>query len=223
MSISQLSKQEIIWRYTHHCKDHGHNFLEHPQCLFREGRRNERIGFLDIETTNLKGDFGIVLSWCIKPSDSDKMLESVITKKDLESAKAGDEDKKVVRACLEALPEFDKVVGYYSKRFDVPFLRTRALSMNLEFPTYGTLNHVDLYDTIKRRFKMSSNRLEQACRVLLGKSDKTKIEYKYWRAAGRGEANALRYVLDHNRKDVLDLEKLYNKTIEFTRKNDTSI
>ena len=70
---------------------------------------------------------------------------------------------------------------------------------------------------------MSSNRLENACRVLLGKTHKTRIESSYWIRALQGNPRALNYILDHNKKDVIDLERLYLKVINFATRQDTSI
>lgn len=218
--IQRLKKAELVYLATHRCK-HGHNFLEHYNCY--EQREHERIGFLDIETTNLSADFGIMLSWCIKDGDSDEILEGVINRTDMDLSSAGDEDSRVVTDLIWAMGQFDTLVTYYGSRFDMPFIRTRAVALNLEFPEYGALVHKDLYFLVRAKFKLSSNRLEQACRVLLDHTDKTKIEYKYWRAAGRGDRKALDYVLDHNRKDVLDLEKLYRKIIGYGRHNPRSI
>lgn len=180
------------------------------------------MGFLDIETSNLDADFGIILSYCIKDSLSPTILEGVITKKDIEAAKAGDEDKAVVIALVEDMQKFDRLVTYYGARFDIPYIRTRAMITNVEFPPFGSILHKDLYDVIKRKMRLSSNRLENACRQLLGKTEKTRFDGRYWRAGSRGDKKSLEFILDHNRKDVLDLEKLYNKTIQYVRKTNTS-
>ena len=220
--IQHLTKSEIVWRATNTCEAHGHSYLDHPNCFIKEQNRPPRLGFLDIETTNLKADFGIMLSYCIKEAGG-RILEGVITPEQLTKNKAGDEDRQVVKKAIQDLGTFDKIVTYYGKRFDVPFLRTRALTMGIPFPNYGALKHIDLYDTIKHRFRLSSSRLEQACRVLLGDTNKTKIEYKFWRAAARGDKGALKYIITHNRFDVIDLERLFNRVINFSRKNDQSI
>jgi uncharacterized protein YprB with RNaseH-like and TPR domain len=220
--IHHLTKKEIVYLAKHYC-EHGHSYLSHYSCYLKLPGKEPKVGFLDIETTNLSADFGIILSWCIKEAGKPVISNGVITKEEIEEAKAGDEDYEVVKSLLYNLSQYDKLITYYGKRFDVPFIRTRATSLGLEFPTYGTLDHIDLYDVVKRKFRLSSNRLEQACRILLGDTNKTKIEYKYWRAGARGEKSALAYILQHNRMDVVDLERLYNKTISFTRKNDTSI
>lgn len=220
LPIHRLKASTVKWLLTHYCK-HGHNFIEHYSCYVP----NEvpKVEFLDIETSNLDADFGIMLSYCIKEAGSEKIHEGVLTTKDILGAKAGDEDARLVKQCIEDMQKFDILVGYYSKRFDVPFIRTRAVACGLFFPAFGSIKHIDMYDKVKGKFKLSSRRLENACRVLLGKTQKTRIDAKYWRAAVRGEAKSLAYVLDHNRKDVIDLELLYDKIIDYSRWSDTSI
>jgi uncharacterized protein YprB with RNaseH-like and TPR domain len=204
---------------THRC-EHRHTLLEHPQC-WRQPQ--ERLGFLDIEASNLVADFGIMLSYAIKEFGSDRVYSNVIQKKDIEKAHAGDEDKKLVQQCMDDIRNFDRIITFYGARFDVPFMRTRALSMDIPFPLYGEVKHTDLYFAVKHKLRMSSNRLENASRVILGKTEKTRVDAKYWRAGQRGEKKALAYILDHNIKDVLDLEKLYVKMLPHTRRQDSSI
>jgi len=217
--IHRLKKADIIRLAKWRC-EHGHSGLEHYGCW--KGN-TERIGFLDIETTNLDANFGIMLSYCIKDSDSKKIDEAVITVADIKNGTAGDEDCRVVKKCVEDLQKYDKLVTYYGVRFDMPFIRTRAVSMGIPFPSYGTIKHQDVYFLVRNKFKLNSNRLENACRVLLGASDKTKIDYKHWRAAARGDKKALDYVVEHNRYDVLDLEKLYLKVCEYQKEGTNSL
>lgn len=185
--------------------------------------KTPRIGFLDIETSNLAADFGIILSYCIKPSDSDTIVETVITKEQIDTAKPGQEDKYVVAKLINDMLSFDVLVTYYGTKFDIPFIRTRAVNNGLEFPPYGSILHKDLYYLVRSKFKMSSNRLENAGRVLLGKTQKTRINNTYWRGGVRGDEKSLAYILHHNQKDVLDLEKLYNKVIKYNKGVNASI
>lgn len=177
----------------------------------------------DIETTSLDASFGIMLSYAIKTWGKDEYLTDIITPTDMKNGTKGDEDARIVRNCIRDLLKHDKIITYYGSRFDFPFLRTRALSGKIPFPEHGTLKHIDLYFTIRGKMKLNSNRLENACRVLLGETDKTRVEPRIWRAAGRGDKKSLQYIYEHNIADVADLEKLYDLVIPFRRKNDASI
>lgn len=214
--VSRLNKHEIVWLSGHRCK-HKHTYLEHYPCYVSENPLKEKIGFFDIEASNLAANFGIMFCYCIKVAGKDEILERVITKKELSTCL----DKNVVKQCIEDLGKFDRIVTYYGKRFDMPFVRTRAVATGLGFPGYGEIVHEDMYFNVKFKFRLHSNRLENACRVLLGSTDKTHLDPEYWIKALQGNKKSLDYIADHCRKDVTDLEKLYNKINNFTKKTET--
>jgi uncharacterized protein YprB with RNaseH-like and TPR domain len=207
----------------HTCKKHGHSYIEHYKCYKDEiDTSQERIAFFDIETTNLNADYGQMISYCIKPNLSDEIIYGLISKADLKAA-PGEADKRIVKKCIKDLENFDKVVTFYGARFDIPFLRTRARVNGIDFPGYGGLEHKDLWFTVRGKFKLSSNRLENACRVLLGQTNKTRIEPRYWHGALIGDKESLDFVLEHNKYDVIDLENLYNAVIGYARPQAASI
>lgn len=217
--VHKISKDKIMWLANHRCK-HSHTFLEHYQCYLSEHKDQPKIGFLDIETSNLDANFGIILSYCIKESGKKTILYDVVTKEDLEN---GIEDKRVVERCVEDMKKFDLIVTYYGTKFDIPYIRTRALSLNIDFPEFGSIKHKDCYYIVKSKLKLNRRRLDVACRAVLGKTDKTYIEPAYWIKGQRGDKKSLEYILRHNRYDVIDLEKLYNKLIGFVGVSKPSI
>ena len=221
--VAKLTKKKITWLATHRCEAHGHTFLEHYNCYTKENVEEERIGFLDLETSNLNADYGMILTYCILDSRTDEILHGEITPEDIADSRPGREDTRVVKQLLKDLEKFDKVVTYYGARFDLPFLRTRAIVDKVPFLTYGALNHRDCWFTVRGKFKISSNRLENACRVILGKTRKTRITSQYWNGATRGEAECIAYVLQHNKYDVLDLRDLFYKIEDYARPNNNSI
>lgn len=225
--IHRLSKKEIEWLARNRCKTHRHSYIEHYSCYLKDfPDRRERVGFFDVETFDLKADIGIMLTYCIKDAGSDLIYSGVIDKKQIEKAtreKTGDEDRNVVEKCVADIGRFDKLVTFYGKRFDMSYLRTRAMTMGMDFPDYGSISHIDMYDTVKRKFRLRSNRLEHACEFLLGESRKTRFDPLYWRCAMRGDEESLNMILEHNKFDVLDLEKLYYALEKFSRKSNTSI
>jgi len=220
LQIKDLTKAEIIKMAGIRCK-HGHSMLDHPGCYERDGA--PRLGFFDIEASNLDADYGQLLSYCIKDGNSEEIFWGCITKEDIFTSPPGQADKRIVEQCIEDFKKFTKIVTFYGARFDMPYIRTRALANGLEFPPYGALFHRDIWFTVRGKCKLSSNRLENACRVLLGKTSKTRIEPKHWHGALQGDEKSLNYVLAHNKFDVIDLEKLYNKVEGFGRAVNNSI
>jgi uncharacterized protein YprB with RNaseH-like and TPR domain len=212
---------------------HRKTIEEHPSC-FRKGRikynfKDDRefekltglpwynypeykIGYLDIESDGLKVDFSTMLTWCIKDKDGD-IHHSEITKQELFS---GDSDKRLVKDLVDKLWEYRIIIGYFSSGFDIPFVFAKALHYGYEFPGQGDIFHWDLYFTVRNKLHLSRNSLDNACDYL-GIKGKTPIDKDVWRAAKYGDPKALREVLEHNKGDVVILEKLHNK-LEFSRK-----
>lgn len=217
ISLARFTKKDIVWMDNHRCK-HGHRYTEHPNCYLLEQQPAQKIGFFDIETSNLKANFGIILSYCLKELDGD-IISRVITKKELNK----DLDKQVVTQCVKDIQKFDKIIGYYSTRFDIPFLRSRALIHNLDFPQYGELYHEDVYYMARSKLCIHSNRLGVVEEVLFGETRKTVIDQKHWVKALMGNKDALDYILDHNKRDVCSLEDVWKKLICFKAQSDRSV
>lgn len=216
--VWRLAKPKIVEMAKWKC-EHGHTGLEHYSCWLKHNPGEETIGFLDIETTNLKADFGIILSFAIADDATSNVVSRVITKQDLRTCL----DAKVITTCIKEMRKYDRIVGYYSTKFDIPFIRTRAISLGLEFPQYGEIIHNDLYYTVRNKLNISSNRLDNACRTVFGATEKTRIDADHWIKALMGDAEALAYIQDHNIRDVQETKRLYHALETYRRKTDTTI
>lgn len=212
-----MKKDDIVKMFKWRCP-HGHRGIEHYDCYLKAQESGIKIGFFDIETSNLKADFGIILSYAIL-GDNGRLFGDVITSADLR----GSLDKRVVTRMIEDLKRFDLIVGYYSTNFDIPFSRTRAKILDVPFPEYGELQHKDVYYIVKYKFALSRSRQETAARMLVGKTEKTHIMPEYWLRALSGDPKALHYIYEHNKRDVRDLQKLYHAVIPFARNSTRSI
>src|SRR3972149_4636607 len=168
---------------------------------------DEEEAFLDIETTNLNADFAYMLSYAIKVKSTDLIISNVITKEEIFS---GNFDKRLVQDCVTTLSKFKRIYTYYGTRFDIPFLRTRAVYHGIDFMPFGLIQHQDLYFLVRNKFKFSRNRLEGVTEFL-GIDGKTKLDGNIWVRATIGDKKALVYILEHNIADVVILEKLYNR------------
>ena len=225
MNLHRLRKDVLVWMATHTCKAHRHAYITHPTCYEKEQPRGkEKLAFVDIEASNLDADFGMILSWCVK-ADGGIIHSDVLTLADINEFKVGYEDYRVVASLIGTLSMFDRIVTHYGNdfRYDIPFIRTRSVAMGLPFPAYGSIKHSDTYPILKKKFKLSRNRQEVAVRALLGSTEKNHIDGAIWRAASRGDAKSLAYILDHNKRDVRDLEKLYHKIVGFVKGSEVSI
>jgi len=162
--LAQMTKKEILKLFKWKCS-HGHSGLAHYNCYRREKDKPEKVGYLDIETSSLKANFGIMISYCIKPQGSRKILKGLITAKDMAN---GNMDKRIVAQCIDDMRKFDRIVGHYSSRFDIPFIRTRAIIHKLKFPVYGEIVQTDTWRMARNLLALSSNRQDVVAEAILG-------------------------------------------------------
>jgi hypothetical protein len=120
-----------------------------------------------------------------------------------------DGHEEMIAAAHRLLDEADVVIHYNGERFDIPHL-------NREFLLYGMTppapyRQIDLFRTVKRRFKFVSNKLEHVS-TQLGLAGKAKHEgFDLWRKCIEGDESAWRRMERYNRQDVKMLEDLYLK------------
>jgi len=135
------------------------------------------------------------------------------------------QDKRLIRQVALDIHRFDRIYSYYGgdARFDIPFLRTRALEWNLPFPLYGDLSHIDIYSIVKRKLCLHSRRQAVACKLVLGKTRKTELEPKIWQKGRLGYPDAIEYIMEHCEADVLDLQELTEHLLGFIKEAKTSI
>lgn len=218
MILTKLNYQQLQDALRFKCH-HGHNGLSHPTCYEKEKNIKEKIGFIDLEFFGLNANFGIVLTWVIKPENSDKVLFDVITSKDKN-------DKRIVASCIKAMHGFDRLVGHYASngRCDMPYLRTRALKHGLEFPKHGEIYFSDTYPMAKNYLRLHSNRQDCISEALRGTTIKTRMSPDTWINAVIGfKKESLKYILDHNIKDTYECEENFHALLPFCKLSKTSI
>ena len=234
INIARMPKNEIIARANWRCPLKGHSYhngLEHPNCFDKLNGVRERIGFLDCETEDLYGDFGIMFCWSLLDSETDKVYKDVITLKDIKKYSTKNrydspkEDKRIIRSLVYTLERnnYSRVITHYGSRFDLPMIRTRAVICKEYFPGYGQLYQTDTWLILKNKFKLRRNTLENGCRQLVGSSRKDHLSLSIKHACLRGEKWALDIALNHCVNDVLDLKDLFINTNKFVRNTKSSI
>lgn len=158
---------------------------------------------LDIETTDLAADRGVVLCVCY---ESSKYPGKIVTLRNDEVSPAwrkgrrGD-DKEIVRRTCRLIEAHDVVVAHNGVRFDLPFLRTRAMRWGL--PALGEPKVVDPLNILWRKHRLRSNRLG-ALSDILGLSDKkTPLDLSVWADAMlNGSRRAMNLIVEHCVADV---------------------
>lgn len=217
VNLANMPKAELVKMAKGRCK-HGHRYIEHTGCYLIESKMPQKIGFFDIEASNLKADFGILLSYSILGNDG-SYYGDFITEDDLKNGL----DKRIVKEMVEDLKRFDVIVGFYSTKYDIPFARTRAHMLKVPFPEYGELQHKDVYYMVKYKFCLSRSSQENAARMLVGKTEKTRMKPEQWVRALGGDAKSIEYIFEHNKRDVRDLKRLYEQVIRYVKNGTKSI
>jgi uncharacterized protein YprB with RNaseH-like and TPR domain len=208
------------------------SYLTHPGCFWKENPTGagliapERIGFLDIEASNLNASFGYIICYCIKKEGGEivsRCLEPADFTRCLKTGEAF--DKRLMETFLEDCNDFDRFITYYGKnwRFDVPYIRTRCLVSGVEFPAYGEMYVTDVFDYVKPKLKLHRNRLETVCDVLDIPSKGHKLNPKVWTMAMAGDKKSLDYILEHCKEDVTSTELVWEKMSRFGKMTKTSI
>ncbi len=214
----KMKRKELLKFFCGRCR-HGHKYCEHPNCYITETNKPLKVGYFDIEAGGLKANFDYMLTYCIKTRDKEEYKTGVIDVKDIRAFRF---DKKLVKQLINDISDYDVIVTYYGTGYDIPFVRTRALFWKHDFPQFGYIQHKDIYYMVKSKLRLHRNSLDAAT-GFLGIKGKNHIDGVIWGKAKHGHKESLDYVLDHNIRDCVILEKLHKKLEVFARKTTKSI
>lgn len=157
---------------------------------------------LDIETTDLEADRGVVL--CAS-YESSKQPGKVHTLRQDElnpdwETKRGN-DKELVKQTCALVKSHDVIVAHNGARFDLPFLRTRCLRWGLK--PMKDIKIVDPLQIAWRKFKLRSNRLGAVADYLGIEDKKTPLDMSVWADAMlNGSKRAMNYIVEHCEADI---------------------
>lgn len=165
-----------------------------------------RIGFFDIETSDLKSNVGYMFCWGLLMTDgtvySDHITRQEIMGPTLEP------DRRIVASCVKALNKnVDTVFTYNGRRFDKKFVLNRALLHGLPFPAYGQVFHQDLYMACRELFATTNKRMGTIS-DFLGLAPKDHYDLPTWNRARRGDTTALDSIYKHNVADLYTTQDL---------------
>ena len=173
-----------------------------------------RIGYVDIEATNLKAQIGHILSIVnvvrnVKKNKVEDVRVYSITKKEMDdSLRRGvmDPDKRIISEFFQDTVDCQYLVGHWfhgRKRFDMPFLRTRAFLMGIDeyIPNYGYWRFGDTWRLGSSTLNSLGYKLDTLGHILKAPVKKTKLSGTEWWLASHGVKKGLDYIVDHNVKD----------------------
>jgi predicted RNA-binding Zn-ribbon protein involved in translation (DUF1610 family) len=120
-------------------------------------------------------------------------------------------DKKLIKEFIKVMNKADEVVGHNGDRFDIPWVRTRALVHGISHvPRWRTL---DTLKSSRSNLRFPSNRLGDIAAYLKLDVQKIKTEYGLWTKVMDGDKQALLDMVEYCEYDVLVLEKVYQAII----------
>ena len=177
-----------------------------PVAVPKETYVGPRLAFFDLETTDLKGNFGRLLAGSIADSwghvttfrYTDYPGQTLI------------DDSGLAVAIRDELERYDEWVSWNGKLFDVPFLNARLLRAG-QAPLRKDRIHVDLMYYAKGQFtRLGSARLENVSRFFRTENNKTPLTPELWALASAGSTHALEEIVEHCEADVLVLRDVYS-------------
>lgn len=173
-----------------------------------------KVGVLDSETTGLWADFGYVLCVVIKELGVEGY--NVLRLDDCESYKnkkllANVEhwrriDGELVKKIRAAYDEYDIIIGFNSRNFDLKFLNTRLIKNGLD--VLPEKKHLDIYQIAKNRIRLRSKKLDALREFLEVDNLETGHKWEYWQMAAAGITEGFDFVVEHCKRDVDRLAKV---------------
>lgn len=150
-----------------------------------------RIVILDIETSSLEADAGIVIGAGILPEPG---------KTEYFEAKRTDQEKNLLVKLLKRLGGYDVIVTWSGRGFDVPFLTTRLLKHDLDpIPLLAKI-HLDLNEVVRSRLRLTFTYLDHVCDFFGIRREKGPMGLEVpqlFVKALEGDETALKSIRDH--------------------------
>jgi hypothetical protein len=119
------------------------------------------------------------------------------------------DDKKMVEMIVPVLDQADEIVGQNIERFDIRWIRTRAV-----FHHIVTNSHWKIVDTLKfarRNMYFNSNRLDYLGKYF-GVGGKIKTEFDLWKdIVLKNDRKKLKRMVTYCKRDVTLLENVYHR------------
>ncbi|HWY28611.1 MAG TPA: ribonuclease H-like domain-containing protein [Candidatus Sulfotelmatobacter sp.] len=113
-----------------------------------------RIVILDIETTSLEADAGILVGvGLMSDAGRGEYLE----------ARRTSEEKSLLSKLVRRLESYDVMVTWNGRGFDIPFLTTRLMKHGIDPRPFLRKPHIDLADTVKNRLRLTFTYLDHVC------------------------------------------------------------
>jgi len=164
-----------------------------------------RIVVLDIETSSLEADAGIVVGAGLLPETG---------KSEYFEAKRTDQEKGLLVKLLKRLEACDVIVTWSGRGFDTPFLTTRLLKHGLDPLPLLAKTHLDLNEVVRSRLRLTFTYLDHVCDFFGIERDKgpmgLEVPHLFVKAL-EGDERALKSIRDHCLDDLKVTREVFLK------------
>jgi len=175
-----------------------------PCTVFVWGLYKQRIPHDNIVTD------WCVLSWRAKWLYEDEMFGDVLTPDEARSQ----DDKRILQPIWKLLDDADVVIAHNAKKFDLRKLNARFWHHKMKPPV-----PYQIIDTLKESQKIlgtTSHRLDYLGKYMVNRG-KMDTDFDLWIQCYRGEQEALDYMFEYNKEDVVLLEEVYLELMPWIR------
>lgn len=145
-----------------------------------------------------------MICWSAKWLNSEEVFSGTLTSKEI----LEENDYRIVKKLWDLINEADIVIAYNGKHADIKWMNTRFIIHNM--PPTKPYFVVDPCDVAKKSFGFSSNKLD-ALAGYFNIDHKIKTDFQLWKDCLDGREEALNYMEEYNKLDVIILEKVYLK------------
>jgi uncharacterized protein YprB with RNaseH-like and TPR domain len=171
----------------------------------------EDVAFLDIETTSLDAFTGMIVGFGLV---NEKGKEHFVLSK-------GEKDEaRVIGRLLGKLEGCQVIITWNGKKFDFPFILTRALKSNVDASKLGMYRHLDLIEFARFNMAIDHASLERVCRFFginknhdISGSDIPRLYLKYL----QGDIQAGLLIKEHCLDDLRALRAFYQRVKPYLR------
>ncbi len=182
-------------------------------------RKKKRL-FYDIETSFCKGHFWrpgynqtilphqitdyakiISIHWSWEGSDTIYNLDWGLNKQC---------DKKLLEKFIKEMDKADEIITHNGKRFDTPWIRTRAVFHGLDMR--HTYNEIDTFKMCKKYLNLPSNSLKEVCKYYGLEAKKDAGGMETWaNVIFKKDRGALDHLLYYGDGDITSLKAVFYK------------
>jgi uncharacterized protein YprB with RNaseH-like and TPR domain len=218
LNLKAISKSELNDRLDFRCI-HRHSGISHHQCYDQAKGLVENIAYFDVETSNLSSDFGTVLCYSLKHKDG--LISNSLTPQEI---KDGTYDLRLLTDLCVDLRKFHRIITWYGYKFDIPFVRSRAILHKLDFPLYKEVYHTDAYQRAKILIRtLHSKRLGVVASFYGIRAKEHPLNPTIWLRCLSGDQEALNFVQTHCDEDSASLEAVWKRLAPYQKLAKTSI